>query len=475
MPQTREHLDICALLGISRGVVALTKCDLVAGSAELRELAAADVAEALRGTFLEERAHRAVLGADRRGAGRARIGDRSRCCARCRGSDPEGLVRLPIDRVFSMKGFGTVVTGTLWAGRLRRRRRRGGAARRAPRGKVRGVQVHGAAVEEARAGQRTAVNLTRGQGGARARPGAGAPAASSRPATSSTCGCATWPPRSAPLKRRARLLFHAGTAQTLATVTLLDTRRAAAGRHGAGAAPPGRAVRAPARRSLHPARLRAAAAPRHHRSAAAWCCARWARALRRGSPELLQTLRDNERAPRPDDEARCCSRWRAPATAGITRAALQMRLGRPAARRRRRARPVGARALVRYDKERGAVIAAPALEALQRAALAAVDAFHAAQPLADGHAARGAARQGHRATPSCCTWCSSRSPPTARWSPSATPCACPRTIRRATRARRAGAAGRAGAGALGPRRALPPPRPAEAAVALGVDRASWRA
>src|SRR6185312_6494449 len=159
MPQTREHLDICGLLGITRGVVALTKADLVDG--ELRELAAADVAETLRGTFLEGAP--IVPVSARSGEGLDAL--RSAIAAALRevpGKDPEGLTRLPIDRVFSMKGFGTVVTGTLWAGRIKPGDDLvalpplpGGAA-----GKVRGVQVYGAAVDEARAGHRTAINLT---------------------------------------------------------------------------------------------------------------------------------------------------------------------------------------------------------------------------------------------------------------------------------------------------------------------------
>ncbi|HEX4457905.1 MAG TPA: selenocysteine-specific translation elongation factor, partial [Polyangia bacterium] len=155
MPQTREHLDICGLLGITRGVVALTKSDLVDG--ELRDLAVADVAETLRGTFLEGAPLIACSAKTGEGldALKAAIADGLR---EVPGKDPEGLVRLPIDRVFTMKGFGTVVTGTLWAGRLRP----GDDLVAMPSfsstvGKVRGLQVHGGSVDEAGAGSRTAV------------------------------------------------------------------------------------------------------------------------------------------------------------------------------------------------------------------------------------------------------------------------------------------------------------------------------
>src|ERR1700744_1717907 len=99
MPQTREHLDICALLGIARGVVALSKSDLVDG--ELRELALADVAETLRGSFLEDAP--IIPCSAKTGEGldalKAAIGAALR---EAPGKDPDGLVRLPIDRVFSM-------------------------------------------------------------------------------------------------------------------------------------------------------------------------------------------------------------------------------------------------------------------------------------------------------------------------------------------------------------------------------------
>src|SRR5262245_11520196 len=104
MPQTREHLDICGLLGIRRGVVALSKSDLVDG--ELRALAIADVAETLAGTFLEGAP--IIPCSARSGEGleplRAAIAEGLRAAP---GKDAEALPRLPIDRVFSMKGFGT--------------------------------------------------------------------------------------------------------------------------------------------------------------------------------------------------------------------------------------------------------------------------------------------------------------------------------------------------------------------------------
>jgi selenocysteine-specific elongation factor len=155
MPQTREHLDICTLLGIQRGLVVLTKIDLV--DQELRELAIEDIKTFTTGTFLEQAPIIPVSAVTGEG-----IGDLIQALERLvkeveeRASD--GLFRLPIDRVFIMKGFGTVLTGTLLSGRVKT----GEAVEILPTGilaKVRGLQVHNEKVERAVAGQRTAINL----------------------------------------------------------------------------------------------------------------------------------------------------------------------------------------------------------------------------------------------------------------------------------------------------------------------------
>jgi selenocysteine-specific elongation factor len=374
MPQTREHLDICTLLGIRRGVVALSKCDTV--DAELRELAAADVAEALKGSFLEGAP--IVPCSSKTGEGLSElVAAVAEALRDAPGRDPEGLLRLPIDRVFSMKGFGTVVTGTLWAGRIKI----GDDVAALPGqtvGKVRGVQVHGHTVDEARAGQRTAVNLSvpresleRGQ--VLVHPGdiEAGHLVDVRLHYLPTC--------KAPLKRRARWLFHAGTAQSLATVTLLDTNEL----------PPGGSslaqlhldapfVLLPGDRFI----LRGFALQRHHGTTLGGgvVLRTLGARTRRGSPELLRILRSNETAA--GDERLLLEVERA-GTAGISRAALQMRVGRrlnDAAL----ANLLGKRQIVRYDKERGALIAAGALEELQKTAVEQVEAFHAAQPLAEG-------------------------------------------------------------------------------------------
>jgi selenocysteine-specific elongation factor len=156
MPQTREHFDICRLLGVSSGVVALTKADLV--DADMVELVRLETAELVSGSFLEGAA--VVPVSVRTGEGLAEIRAALLEMARQVGSrSPRGASRLPIDRAFSVKGFGTVVTGTLVSGRVRVDE----TLTVLPSGrdiKVRGLQVHGATQTEAVAGQRVAVNMS---------------------------------------------------------------------------------------------------------------------------------------------------------------------------------------------------------------------------------------------------------------------------------------------------------------------------
>ncbi len=156
MPQTREHLGILGVLGIRGGVVALTKVDLV--DDEMLELATADVAELLEGSPLAGATVVPVsartghgLEALRRALATAALGVPAR--------DALDLFRMPVDRAFTVKGTGTVVTGTVWSGSVSRedalRVFPGGAAMR-----VRGVQSHDHAVEAGRAGQRVALAVT---------------------------------------------------------------------------------------------------------------------------------------------------------------------------------------------------------------------------------------------------------------------------------------------------------------------------
>jgi len=156
MPQTREHFAICRLLGLTRGVIALTKADLA--DADMRAIAESDARALAAGSFLDGAEIVPVSSVTGEGleALRAAI---ARLGAGAAGSRrTTGPVRLPIDRAFTVKGFGTVVTGTLVSGALEE----GGAYALLPKGRVvrvRGLQSHGEARPRVEAGRRIAVNL----------------------------------------------------------------------------------------------------------------------------------------------------------------------------------------------------------------------------------------------------------------------------------------------------------------------------
>ncbi|CAN5297733.1 selenocysteine-specific translation elongation factor [soil metagenome] len=155
MPQTREHFEICRLLGIQQGIIALTKSDIA--DAETLELARMDVAELVRGSFLEDAPVISISA--RTGDGVDALKETLVDIASSILRDDDGLVtRLPIDRSFSVKGFGAVVTGTLASGELIE----GSEMELVPPKKkvrVRGLQTHGQSVGRASSGQRVAVNL----------------------------------------------------------------------------------------------------------------------------------------------------------------------------------------------------------------------------------------------------------------------------------------------------------------------------
>jgi selenocysteine-specific elongation factor len=218
MPQTREHLAICSLLHIKAGLVALTKVDLV--EPDWLELVKDDVASLVRGTFLQGAPILPVSARTGQGLGELKV-----ALAQLASAVPERasdqLPRLPIDRVFTVKGFGTVVTGTLMAGRLAIDDRVE-VFPRAAQAKVRGLQTHGRPVPEARAGQRTAINL---QGLERAAIDRGDVVGLAGTLVSSLLVDGTLEllkdaPR--PVKSRDRVRFHAGTSEIMARVLLLD-------------------------------------------------------------------------------------------------------------------------------------------------------------------------------------------------------------------------------------------------------------
>ncbi|MBI4903925.1 MAG: selenocysteine-specific translation elongation factor [Acidobacteria bacterium] len=218
-PQTREHFDICRLLGIERGIVVITKSDLVDG--DLIELVKMEAEEFVAGSFLQGAAVIAVSSVT--GAG---MDDLKREIVRLAKSlphkDANRHFRLPVDRAFSMKGFGAVVTGTLVAGsvQVEQEAELHPGSRKV---RVRGVQVHGQAVKRAVTGQRTALNLA-GVDAADLHRGMVLSAAGLFQATT-TVDCAVDLLASAkPLKNRAPVHFHSGAAEIEAEVRLPESK-----------------------------------------------------------------------------------------------------------------------------------------------------------------------------------------------------------------------------------------------------------
>jgi selenocysteine-specific elongation factor len=257
-PQTREHFDICRLLAVRRGITVLTKSDAV--DAETLEVVRLEVEEFLRGSFLDpNRARDSASGNDENAVQRAALSTQqsalsdplpeksaaatnppyspiiavssltgaglpelkqalAKIAAEVPAKDSKALTRLPVDRVFTMKGFGTVVTGTLVAGTIRKE----DELEVFPSGRrvrVRGVQVYGEAADQAIAGQRTALNLASvtvedlGRGMMLAPPETFVSAKRIEVRLSLL-------PTAKPLKDRARVHLHAYTSETVAEVAL---------------------------------------------------------------------------------------------------------------------------------------------------------------------------------------------------------------------------------------------------------------
>ncbi len=216
-PQTREHFDICRLLGIPQGVVALTKADLV--EPDILELVRLEVEEFVAGFFLEGAPVVAVSSVT--GAGLEQLrSELARAASAAPSKRSVGHFRLPLDRAFTVRGFGTVVTGTLISGSVSREQE----VELYPTGRllrVRGVQVYGQPAERASGGERTALNLADIEPAEVARGMVLAAPGVFRTTTQIDCALQLLP-SSKPLKHRAPVHFHAGTAEIEAQVRLLD-------------------------------------------------------------------------------------------------------------------------------------------------------------------------------------------------------------------------------------------------------------
>ena len=216
--QTREHLEILGLLGVKKGVIALTKADLV--DEDLLELAAEEIKDEVRGTFLEGMPLVKVSALDGTGLEKLkRLIDEM-----IDGISPknlEGAFFLPIDRAFKVKGFGTVVTGTAYRGKVRTN----DPLEIMPKGTkthVRSIQVHEAPVEEAVAGQRTALSLADVAIDELSRGDVLCEEGIYKPTRCLDVVLKILPSADEPLRHWQRVRLHTGTSDVLARTALLD-------------------------------------------------------------------------------------------------------------------------------------------------------------------------------------------------------------------------------------------------------------
>ena len=218
MPQTREHFDICRLLRIKSGLIVLTKSDMV--DDDLLELARAEVEDHVRGSFLENAPIIPVSSKTGDGIAELKAG-LATLAERLDPKEVSAIPRLPIDRAFSIKGFGTVVTGTLIAGQITP----GDELEVLPAGvkaRVRNVQVHGKDAEVATAGQRTAINLQGVNVDQVPRGSVLATAGKLHSTSMIDARLELLPSAARPLTQRARVRVHHGTAEVMARVVILQ-------------------------------------------------------------------------------------------------------------------------------------------------------------------------------------------------------------------------------------------------------------
>jgi selenocysteine-specific elongation factor len=221
MPQTREHLAIARLLGVGAGLIVLTKTDLV--DEELAEVAAEETRDLVAGSFLEGAPVVPVSSVTGEGLDVLRA-ELLRAAESVPPRESDGIARLPIDRAFVLKGFGTVVTGTLSGGPLRV----GDEVEAAPEGpaaRIRGLQVHGEAAEEGRPGSRLAVNLGGVDKDDLARGMVLTPRGLLQPTRILDATLELLDDAPAGLKDLARARVHHGTAEVMARIRILGRER----------------------------------------------------------------------------------------------------------------------------------------------------------------------------------------------------------------------------------------------------------
>jgi selenocysteine-specific elongation factor len=377
MPQTREHLDICQLLGVRAGVVALSKADLLPGLGDdWRALLDADLATLLAGSVLEKA--EVVPVSAKTGEG---IEALKAALVRAAASVPrrpaDGPLFLPVDRAFTLKGFGTVVTGTLLSGTVEPEASVSLLPGLPGPFRVRGVQTHGQSLPRGLAGQRTAVNLSN-VATQDVRRGMVLVRTAELPETRSLdVELTLLPAAEAPLPRRRTLLLHLGTAQVEARLTLIDLPELAPGETGLAqlrlqapvAALPGQRfiLRGPRPlpgrgATLAGGRALTITAPRRRRGAAA----------------LLEPMRGEELEPRLV--------WltRQAGYRGMTAGELAVRsVGSPKAVQRALEVLSSKGQVLLVDRERRLYVAGETFAAMQARALAILQSFHDRSPLED--------------------------------------------------------------------------------------------
>ncbi len=221
-PQTREHFDICRLLAIRRGITVLTKSDAV--DAEMLEVVRLEVEDYVRGSFLDAAQSPMVAVSSLTGAGLNELKSAlAKVASEVTAKNSAAITRLPIDRVFTMKGFGTVVTGTLVAGTIRKEEELE-VFPSVKRVRVRGVQVHGSPAEAAVAGQRTALNLA-GLSTEELARGMTLATADTFRSTSRVDALLSLLASAKPFKDGAHVHFHAYTTETIAEARLYGTKQ----------------------------------------------------------------------------------------------------------------------------------------------------------------------------------------------------------------------------------------------------------
>ena len=373
MPQTREHLDICTLLGVKEGLVALTKVDLV--DDEWLSMVEEDVREFLGGTFLHDAPIVPVSTVANKGLAELLSAIEERA-SRVEESADTDIFRLPIDRVFTMKGFGTVVTGTIMSGKVRV----GEAVEVYPgrkKARVRGLQVHNAAVEEATSGQRTAVNIQGIDRDAIERGDVLGHPDTLEPSTRFDVFFEYLPSAPRRLKNRTLVRFHAGTSETIARVILLDRDDVGPGEKCFAQVVPESPVIAMARdrfvaRSYSPVRTVGGGeildpSPRKHK---------------RGQPGVLEEMRTLLEG---SEYERTANIIRRAGLQGITVPSLSVRTGiSPAGIEKILREMYSRKEAVLWDKETQRIVSFPLYSKLQEKVVAETGSYHKRSPLRAG-------------------------------------------------------------------------------------------